>query len=410
MKKTVKDKLKAWKWELEKTLKDLISIPTSNPPGLGYRECADYISKKLDEWGIEHRVITVPDPKYPRFSIIGSYGHGMSGLHFHGHYDVVPASSSALFTPQLERGLLYGRGSSDMKGGLVVILYALRLLKELPLFPRGRISFSFVPDEETGGAKGTRYLLENNLLPENCLGMLMPEPTSGSIWNANKGALTYKIIISGKSAHVGLAYQGVNAFEQMVELAHSFQKIKKKVEMRKTCLPGSLKKTSRSVMLIGGEAGSGVSFNLVPEKSYFTLDLRLNPEEDMSKAREEIEKVIERHRKRGMKIKAEVLQEGEPSVVSVETELAQALKKAIFEVKKFIPKFELCPGLCEIRYFHKLNIPAYAYGPGLIEVAHCPKEYVRMKDVLDCTLIYFLTAYYLMGDKKLYPEKLKRLK
>lgn len=410
MKKTIKSKIKAWKGELEETLKELISIPTSNPPGLGYRECVAYISKKLDEWGIEHRIITVPGGKWPRFSIIGSYGQAATTLHFHGHYDVVPASSSALFIPQLKGDILYGRGSSDMKGGLVVILYALRLLRELPLPLDGRISFSFVPDEETGGEKGTRYLLENDLVPENCLGMLMPEPTSGSVWNANKGALTYKITIFGKSTHVGLAFQGINAFEQMVEVVHSFQKIKKKVEMRKTCLPVSSKETSRPVMLIGGEAGSGVSFNLVPEKSYFTLDRRLNPEENISNARKEIERVLDRHRKQGMKIRAELLQEGEPSVTSMKTELARALEKAVLEIKGYKPKFELCPGLCEIRYFHKLNIPAYAYGPGLLEVSHGPEEYVRMSDILDCTAIYCLTTSYLFGDKKLNSEDFKSLK
>jgi succinyl-diaminopimelate desuccinylase len=398
VKQKIREKIRDYRPEWVATLSELVSIPTANPPGQAYRQCVDYLSRRLEEWGIDHEIISVPDGQHPRFSIIGSHGKGEKSLHFHGHYDVVPAASSGQFIPRLNKGLLSGRGSSDMKSGLVVILYALRLMKEVSLDLNGRISFSFVADEETGGQRGTKYLIDHGFLPEKCLGMLMPEPTSGSVWNANKGALTYRITVLGKSAHVGLAHQGVNAFEQMVEVARSLLKLKKSVEKRRTSMAVSPAEASRSVMLIGGEAGSGVTFSLVPENSYFTIDRRINPEENMATAKKEIEKILEIHRKKGIRMQVEVLQEGEPSAASTETELASALGRAVAEIKGRAPKFELCPGLCEIRFFNRSNIPAYAYGPGLIEVSHGPEEYVRLTDILDCTAIYVLTAYYLLAS------------
>jgi acetylornithine deacetylase/succinyl-diaminopimelate desuccinylase family protein len=388
----IKSKLVHYRQQIIETLFDLISIPTVNPPGQSYKECVDYLSRRLSEWGIEHEIIAVPDGDYPRFSILDSFGKKKEALHFHGHYDVVPTRSPEQFEPCLKKDRLFGRGSSDMKGGLVTMLFALRLIKENNLDLNGRISFSIVPDEETGGHLGIHYLIESGFLPQKCLGMLMPEPTSGIIWKANKGALTLKIEVKGKSSHVGLAHQGVNAFENMVRVVNSLFKLKKDIEKRKTSMAVAPPQANRSVMLIGGESGSGVTFNLVPDKAFFTIDRRFNPEENLNHAKQEIMEVLAEQRKQGIEMDVEVLQEGESSIASSEDQVGLALKHTIKEVTGKTPQFELCPGLCEIRFFNKRRIPAYAYGPGLLEVSHGPNEYVKISNVLNCTLIYTLVA------------------
>jgi acetylornithine deacetylase/succinyl-diaminopimelate desuccinylase family protein len=379
------------------TLRDLIAIPTSNPPGQAYQQCADYLSGILEKWGIDFRVITGPQAEFPRFFILGEWGEGETSLHFHGHYDVVPADFEEQFRPSIRGNRVYGRGSADMKSGLIVLLFALRIIQECGIKQRGKISFSLVPDEETGGHLGTRYLLEKGLLQAGGLGMLMPEPTSGVVWTASKGALTYRIAIKGKSAHVALEHQGENAFKHMVDMAHSFFSLREKVRKRKTHIPVSPSDGSRSAFLIGGQTGSGVNFNVVPEKAFFTIDRRINPEESLAEAKKEIEDVLDVYKKKGVLYKTELLQEGEPSFADPESRLALALKRSIRDVTEHTPAFELCPGLCEIRFFNKLGIPAYAYGPGLLEVAHGPDEYVDIERILACTVIYALTALRLMA-------------
>ena len=234
---------------MTETLSALVSIPTVNPPGKSYRRCVNYLSQRLKEWQISHEVIPVSSGRYPRFCILGGIGEGQNVLHFHGHYDVVPAHTDEQFHPQILGECLYGRGSSDMKGGLVAILYVLKFFQKYLARLNGRISFSFVPDEESGSRLGTQHLLRSGLLPRASLGMLMPEPTSGVVWNANKGALTYHIEIRGKPAHVALEHQGENAFESMVEVVRSLLALKKTISKRKTAYPVNPAEANRSVML-----------------------------------------------------------------------------------------------------------------------------------------------------------------
>jgi succinyl-diaminopimelate desuccinylase len=388
----IKEKIDGYRQQVVDTLCELIAIPTVNPPGKSYQECVNYLSKKLKDWEIKHQVIAVPNKNYPRFSIIGFYGQGEPSLLFHGHYDVVPEFSSEQFKPRIKGDRIYGRGSSDMKGGLVAMLFALLAVKACGLKLKGKIAFSLVPDEESGGRLGTQHLIESGLLPQPSLGMLMPEPTSSVIWNANKGALTFKVEVKGKSAHVGLAHEAKNAFEQMVEIAHSLLELRKHIRRRKTEMPINPPEANRSVMLLGGESGSGVSYNVVPDRAFFTIDRRINPEENLDEAKRELMRLLENYNKKGIEIEVKILQEGEPSAADAKASLASALKQTIKDVTGKIPRFELSPGLVEIRFFNKRRIPGFAYGPGLLEVSHRADEYIRISDILNCARIYSLTA------------------
>lgn len=382
--------------EMLDILSALVAIPTINPPGKSYRRCVNYLSGLLKKWRIPHDVIPVSSGRYPRFCILGGIGEGEESLHFHGHYDVVPAQSPSQFQPEVRNSCLYGRGSSDMKSGLVAILYLLKFIQMGGTGLKGRISFSFVPDEESGSLLGAQHLAQADLFPRPSFGMLMPEPTSGAVWYASKGALTLRVKIRGKHAHVALAHQGVNAFESMIDVARSLLDLKKIVIGRETALPVTPSGANRSAMLIGGESGSGVNFNVVPDRAFFTIDRRLNPEEKLADAKKELMEVLDEARGRGIELETEMLQEGESSAADPNSSLAAALKKSIREIKGETPSFELCPGVCEIRFFNNRGIPAYAYGPGLLEVSHGPEEYVKVPEVLACTEIFIRTAFRLL--------------
>ena len=154
--------------------KALIEIPTENPPGVAYRLCVELLSKKLIELGLEHMTLTTPAPfsSEPGYCLLSSYGAGEKTLYFHGHYDVVPKSSPAQFRPFLQGNKLFGRGSSDMKGGLVAMMAAIQAIKECGIPLRGKIGLIIIPDEETGGQRGSQYLVDQGLLGQNAIGML----------------------------------------------------------------------------------------------------------------------------------------------------------------------------------------------------------------------------------------------
>jgi acetylornithine deacetylase/succinyl-diaminopimelate desuccinylase-like protein len=137
---------------------------------------------------------------------------------------------------------------------------------------------------------------------------------------------------------------------------------------------------------------------VVPDRAFFTVDRRFNPEETLQNAKQELMQVFDTAKSKGIRIKAELLQEGESSEADPNSSLALALRDSIGVVKGANPSFELCPGLCEIRFFNDQGIPAYAYGPGLLEVSHGPNEYVRIADMLSCTEVFILTCLRLLGS------------
>ncbi len=389
----IRQALEAHKPAILALSQDLIRIPSQNPPGTHYRECVERIRQELDRLDLPHQAVEVPgDPDHPRLNLLGFHGEGRPTLYFSGHFDVVPAFRVDQFAPVVEGGRLLGRGAADMKPALAAMLYAAYLLKDLGVPLRGRIGLCFVGDEETGGNGGSGYLDRTGVLGKDAIAMITPEPTSGVIWNANRGAVTLRITVRGKAAHVGLQHQGVNAFEQMLEVVRALQDVKADVERRRTGYRVIPKEAAHSILMLGGTVAGGTNFNVVPEACSFTLERRFNPEEDLEIERARLHVVLDGLRSRGMRIDVDTLQEGFSCGVAEDHPVAIALAETIESVTGARPAFEMCPGLLEIRWFARKGIPAFAYGPGLLEVSHGPDEYVDIEEVYRHTIIYALLA------------------
>ena len=384
--------------EMAALLADLVAIPTENPPGNNYRRCADLLETCLKKAGLicerydfSERYDFNSEPQSP-VCLIATHGQGARVIHCHGHYDVVPAQSAEQFHPIRKDHFLFGRGSCDMKGGIVSMLYAVRALKELGIQVNGRIALTLVPDEETGGARGSAWLARQGLLGRNAIGMLLAEPTSGVVWNANRGAISLRITVSGKSAHVGLQHQGQNAFERMLRVAEKLQKLKREVEQRETGQNIGANQARNSILMLGGQSGGGTNFNVVPDECWFTVDRRINPEENLQAEKAHLFAVLESCRRDGIPLTWEILQEGASAACREDEKIGQALARSVQAVTGQTPPFEMCPGLLETRFYAAQGIPAYAYGPGMLSVAHGPNEYVDLRRICDCAAIYALTA------------------
>jgi len=381
--------------EMAAHLAELVAIPTENPPGRNYRACADVLQKRLREFGIACERVDAVDPKEDagesRVCLLAGYGRGERILYFHGHYDVVPAQTPKQFLPLRKGHFTFGRGSCDMKGGIVAMLYAILALKECGPELNGRIGLTLVPNEETGGEGGSAWLAAQGLLGRNGIGMLLAEPTSGVVWNANRGAISLRVRVHGKSAHVGLQHQGENAFERMHRVVERLQDLKREVEQRVTNFNVGPEQTGNSILMLGGQCGGGANFNVVPEECWFTIDRRINPEEDFAEEKSKLIAVLESCKGEGIPLEWAILQEGRSSACPEDDTLGEALARGARAVMGEAPRFEMCPGLLEIR-FYNAGVPAYAYGPGLLSVAHGPNEYVDLRKVIDCAAIYALTA------------------
>jgi len=382
--------------EMVALLWELVAIPTENPPGKNHRVCADLLESRMRQAGLDCERLAPADSKEDAQDgpecLFASHGNGDRALYFHGHYDVVPAQSPAQFNPVRREHFLIGRGACDMKGGIVAMFYAIRALKEAGAELGGRIGLTLVPNEETGGEGGAAWLVQQGLLGRDGIGMLLAEPTSGVVWNASRGAISLRVRVFGKPAHVGLQHQGENAFDRMHTVVETLLQLKREVESRLTRSNVGSDQARKSILMLGGESGGGTNFNILPGECWFTVDRRINPEEDFDTEKAKLLGVLERCKQDGIPLEWEILQEGSSAFCNEKRPLAEALSRSIAVVTGEAPRFEMCPGLLETRFYAAQGIPAYAYGPGSLSVAHGPNEYVDLGRIVDTAAIYALTA------------------
>ncbi|HKI26054.1 MAG TPA: ArgE/DapE family deacylase [Candidatus Sulfotelmatobacter sp.] len=371
---------------------DLVRVATENPPGNNYDAAVDLLCRTLAR-------LKVDDVRVEGQCVLAFLGESERTLYFSGHYDVVPAQDPSQFQPRVKGKNLFGRGSSDMKSGLAAMLFAAIALRDRGALRRGRIGLVFVPDEETAGPRGSRSLADRGILGQHAIGMLTPEPTGGIVWNANRGAITLNVMLEGKTAHVGRQYEGINAFDHMLKVAGAVSALKAEVEQRVTAFHISPKAARRSILLMGGQCSSGANFNIVPEQCSFTIDRRINPEENLETEKQRLFSLLDELKRAGVDLDVKVLQEGRSSSSAEDAPLGRALARSIRTVTGKTPRFEMCGGLLETRFYAERGIPAYAYGPGLLSVSHGPKEFVPTDRITECSAIYALTAAGMLGKE-----------
>lgn len=370
--------------EMTVLVERLVAIDTQNPPGRGLGRCARALRDAMDALGLAPELIEVPPSNglEEPFVVRGTVGGGAATLYLHGHFDVVPAQDPAQFLPARRDGRIVGRGTADMKGGLVSMLYGAAAASALGLLERGRIVLHLVPDEETGSAAGADHLRRAGMIDAGAVAMLTAEPSGGAVWHASRGALTLRVEARGREAHVGEAQLGVNAFAGLVRVAEPL-----------LGLSQSLHERDGSTLVVGGAAGSGAGFNVVPGSAWFSVDGRFAPDHDLDAALERLTTTIESAaRAAGADVSVEVLQREPAATTDPSHPAAEALARCIAAVDGEPPRFEVCPGVLETRWYAQLGIPALAYGPGLLEVSHGPEEYVAEDAIRRAAVVYGLAA------------------
>jgi succinyl-diaminopimelate desuccinylase len=362
-------------------LEALVRVPTENPPGRELGRCARVLRDALERMGFSPELIelapagALEGPAVVR-ATVGRGGEQV--VYFHGHFDVVPAQSPSQFDPQRRDGRIIGRGTADMKGGLVSMLYGAAAASELGLLADRTIVFHFVCDEETGSTAGSGHLLEAELIDPDALAMVTAEPTGGVIWHACRGAITLRVRTSGREAHVGYAHEGVNAFEHMIRVAEPLTALSHE--------PGSM-------LVVGGQAAAGAGFNVVPGSAWFSVDRRFDPEEDLDQELSRLTGMIEdAAAAAGVRVEIEVLQ-AQPSGSTDQNHTAgHTLARCVEAVEGDGATFRLCPGVLDTRWYSQLGIPAFAYGGGRLDVSHGPDEYIDETAMHRCAAVYALFA------------------
>jgi succinyl-diaminopimelate desuccinylase len=378
--------------EMAQLLMRLVAVDTENPPGRGLAECAAVLAEAMTALDLAPEVLDVDDPADGRTGsvVIGSCGEGSRLLYFHGHFDVVPAQRPDQFDPRRADGRIIGRGTADMKGGLVSMLYGAAAARDLGLLDGTRIGLHLVCDEETGSTLGSGNLRARNLIDPGAVAMLTPEPTGGAVWHANRGAITAKVTVAGREAHVGLRHQGENAFTQLVKVAAPLAGFADELLHERTHIAtGDEEEAAGSMMVVGGALGAGANFNVVPGSAWFSIDWRFNPEQTLEAELARLHERIDRAAgQAGAEVTVDILQQQPAGLTSAEDPQARRLAACVAAVHGVEPAFELCPGVLDTRWYAQLGIPAFAYGGGRLDVSHGPGEFIDEEAMRDCAAVY----------------------
>ena len=264
--------------KINSLLKTLIQIPTENPPGFT-KEIVDFLTSEVltEDQGFENKVITHNKNGNILHNLISKIGVGDTKIILSGHFDVVPAGNLDDWTVDPFSGktigkYIYGRGSADMKSGIVAILTTIKALSQVPKFlDKCTLFFAGTSDEESG-MTGAQKLYEMGIMDDASL-LVVAEPTKLKIGVAEKGLLWLSVTLKGKSAHGSMPHEGVNAIEKAMRF---LPKIKENIEQNQNPILG------KSTVNIGTIKG-GTSINIVADKVVFELDYRLIPEDESDK-------------------------------------------------------------------------------------------------------------------------------
>ncbi|KUK16729.1 M20 family metallopeptidase [Thermococcus sibiricus] len=390
------------------TIKEMVSIPTPVPPGENYKEFVEYANSVLKDIGIKTEIIEVPKSilkqnipemaDYPRYILIGRVKGNSENpvVHFNGHYDVVPPGEgwnvTAPFVPNIIENKIYGRGTADMKGGIVSAIAAIKALLELDIELNGSIEISMTPDEEIGGLCGAKYLIENKFVNPDYV--IIPEPSGyDRIWIGHKGVLWGEITVYGKAAHASVPWNGINAFEKTVNLANVlFKELKPKVENKFTEYNVDVPEGKRATIVIGSIVRGGIKTNVVPDKVVFQFDRRILPEEKFDNVVAEVIEAIEKAKEQDPELKADfkTLLRADPAVTPPEAKIVCELKEAVKSLINKEPKLTLSTGFLDMRFFVKAGYQTVSYGPGEISQAHVANEYLEIDKMMLVSKVFGL--------------------
>ncbi|SFE82758.1 M20 family metallopeptidase [Alteribacillus iranensis] len=197
--------------------------------------------------------------------LVSELGKGDKTIILNGHIDVIEADEKQ-FQPYIEEGKLYGRGSADMKAGVAAMMETMDQLKKMN--PNCKVQLQIVPDEETGGINGTKYLTEQGYIGDF---IICGEPTNLGIAIQSKGVLQLDFTLEGKPAHGSRPWEGKNAIKEAYDLYEDILQLPFALETA----PPMFDKPSINLAKIK----AGTVYNKVPEKCEMSLDIRFLPDQ-----------------------------------------------------------------------------------------------------------------------------------
>lgn len=364
----------------------LVAADSQNPPGRE-RAAVDVARALLDDLGASSITEVEPEPGRPSLvALVGTGAPGRPTLIVNGHLDTVPFDAAAWthdpLGGELADGRLYGRGSADMKGGIAAAIEAVRVARaasggggsgaDLPC----DVVFHLVADEETGGQKGTKVLLERGLIAGDAC--IDPEPTSMQVSVAERGLLQAAVTITGVPAHASEPHRGDSAIERAARLVLALQGADYGEEHPLLGRPSS------NVGLI--EGGSGI--NVVAERCTMKVDRRVLPGATADDALDSVRRKIDAADDT-VAYALDLIVFGEASELPRDDAFLARFQRAY---RAALGRDAAVIGMqftTDVRFVrNQAGIPALVCGPGELDQAHRVDESVAVDALADAAVLY----------------------
>ena len=408
------DEVAAREAEIVALTRALVAVPTVNPPGRHYREACEVVGERLRArgWAVDYvraEGALGDADAHPRWNVVCRLEGARPGacVHFNSHHDVVAVGEGWTRDPwggAVEDGRLYGRGACDMKGGLAASVVAAEAFADLHPDFAGALEISATADEESGGYGGVAHLAEQGwFTPDRVQHVIIPEPLDpGRICLGHRGVWWAEIETRGRIAHGSMPFLGDCAVRHMGAVLDEMERtLFPLLEGRRTALPvvpeGARRATLNLNAVHGGEpvqaeGYTGLPSACVPDRCVLTIDRRVLAEEDFAAVKAELRAVCERVRaaRPGFRYEIRDLFEVRPSQTPEDAPVVATVRDAVREVLGREAEHVLSPGTYDQKHIDRIGRlrNCIAYGPGHLELAHQPDEWVGVRDMVEAAQVY----------------------
>ncbi len=387
----------------------LIRVPTVNPPGENYREACEVVARHLAGLGFETRFLRATGTpgdgdRYPRWNLLARREGARPGrsVHFNGHIDVVEVGHGWTVDPfggDLVDGRVYGRGACDMKGGIATAIIAAEAFLSIRPDHAGAIEFSATADEETGGYGGVAWLAEQGAFA-GVDAVIIPEPLNKDrVCLGHRGVWWAEVETFGRIAHGSMPFLGDCAARHMgAVLAEMEETLFPALANRRTAMPvvppAARASTLNINSLHGGQAEPEPDFTgwpapVVPDRCRMVIDRRFLVEEDIAEVKAEFRAMLDRAtRRRPFDYALRDMHEVLPTMADRDAPVVVAVSRAVERALGRPAEHVVSPGTYDQKHIDRIGRlrNCIAYGPGILDLAHQPDEYVGVDDMLDAAL------------------------
>ncbi|MGB0496734.1 MAG: acetylornithine deacetylase/succinyl-diaminopimelate desuccinylase family protein, partial [Rubricella sp.] len=380
-----------------------------NPPGRGYLEICEYLAGRLGSRGFDTTLVRAEgapgdSDRFPRWNMIARREGGRHGpcVHFNGHHDVVEVGQGWTVDPfggEVRDGRVYGRGACDMKGGIGASVVAAEAFVDL--FPdfAGAVEISATADEESGGYGGVAYLAEKGYFsPGRVDHVIIPEPLhKDRICLGHRGVWWAEIEAHGHIAHGSMPFLGECAVRHLgAVLAEMEESYFPELARRSTALPvipeGARHPTLNINAIHGGEPEqdedyTGLPSPCVPDRARMVIDRRFLSEEPLDTVKEEFRAMLDRAaaRRGDFTYTLRDIFEVQPTMTEPDAPIVTAIGDAIRDVLGREAEHVASPGTYDQKHIDRIGLlkNCVAYGPGVLDLAHQPDEWIGIDDMVD---------------------------